>query len=141
MLNSIINILKSNKNYRLVIFIAILVLVGGTCVKIISHEQKQNKIIQELYTKNNELKDELLSQREYFEERLNQSSNYFEYDMQYSEDTYNYLAIGNSLTLIKSWGRGICSTELDNDYFNIVVKHLKNKYNDKVVAYPFNFAV
>ena len=113
----------------------------GACANIIYHEQKQNKIIQELYTKNNELKDELLSQREYFEERSNQSSNYFEYDTQYSEDTYNYLAIGNSLTLIKSWGRGICLTNPDNDYFNIVVKNLQNKYNGKVVAYTFNFAV
>lgn len=119
----------------------ILVFMGVLTVKFISHEQKQNKIIDELYTMNNELKAELLSQREYFEERINQSINYFEYDIHYTKNTYNYLAIGNSLTLIKSWGRGICSTMPDNDYFNIVVKYLKNNYNGKVVAYPFNFAV
>lgn len=123
MLNSIISILKANKNYKFVIFIMILVFMGVLTVKFISHEQKQNKIIDELYTMNNELKAELLSQREYFEERINQSINYFEYDIHYTKNTYNYLAIGNSLTLIKSWGRGICSTMPDNDYFNIVVKY------------------
>lgn len=83
--------------------------------KFIRHEERQNNLINELQTQNNELKNELLSQREYFDEKINQSVNYFEYDAHYSEDTYNYFAIGNSLTLIKSWGRGICSTRLDND--------------------------
>lgn len=108
--------------------------------KFIRHEERQNNLINELQTQDNELKNELLSQREYFDEKINQSVNYFEYDAHYSEDTYNYFAIGNSLTLIKSWGRGICSTRLDNDYFHLIVKYLK-KENDNVIAHPFNFAM
>lgn len=79
------------------------------------------------------------SQNEYFEQRFNQTTNYFEYQIDYSENAFNYLSIGNSLTLIKSWGHGICSTRNDNDYFNLLVIDLKN-YND-VVAYPINFSL
>ena len=43
------------------------------------------------------------------------------------------------MTLITSWGRGICSTKPDNDYFNLVKKSLEDKYGE-VVAYPYNFA-
>lgn len=42
--------------------------------------------------------------------------------------------------MIKSWGRGICSTRPDNDYFHLIVKYLKEE-NDNVIAYPFNFAM
>lgn len=80
------------------------------------------------------------SQNEYFEERFNQTTNYFEYQIDYRENGFNYLAIGNSLTLIKSWGHGICSTRNDNDYFNLLVIDLKNNNND-VVAYPINFSL
>lgn len=64
---------------------------------------------------------------------------YYNFETEYKADAFNYFAIGNSLTLITSWGRGICSTEPDNDYFNLVKKSLENRYG-KVVAYPYNFS-
>ena len=62
---------------------------------------------------------------EYLEEKIRQMESYYEYETEYSDDAYNYLAIGNSLTLITSWGRGICSTRRDNDYFNLVCRALR----------------
>lgn len=134
--------LKIYKFPKVIIAIVFLCICGGFLLgnKFIRHEERQNNLINELQTQNNELKNELLSQREYFDEKINQSINYFEYDTHYTEDTYNYFAIGNSLTLIKSWGRGICSTRPDNDYFHLIVKYLK-KGNDNVIAHPFNFAM
>ena len=72
-------------------------------------------------------------------EKQRQKDEYYEYDTNYKDDTYNYLAIGNSLTLIPSWGRGICSTRPDNDYFHIVVKELEQRHG-KVVAHPYNMS-
>ena len=55
------------------------------------------------------------------------------------------MAIGNSLTLITSWGRGICSTKPDNDYFGLIVAYLLNNpttsINKNVVAHRWNFAI
>lgn len=81
----------------------------------------------------------LQSEVDYLKEIYNQSLNYYEYDLKYNENSYNYLAIGNSLTLISTWGRGICSTKPDNDYFHLVCKYLEKK-SQNVVAYPNNFA-
>lgn len=83
----------------------------------------------------------LASKTDYLEQKLNQSLDYYEYNTEYKDDAYNYFAIGNSLTLITSeWGRGICSTQPDNDYFHLVTKALESKYGE-VVAYPYNFAM
>ncbi len=54
-------------------------------------------------------------------------------------DGYKWMAIGNSLTLIEAWGRGICSTQPDNDYFGIVKAWLEERY-DTVQANRCNFS-
>ena len=41
---------------------------------------------------------------------------------------YDWLALGNSLTWIRSWKRGICSTQPDNDYFGIVKSFLEEHF-------------
>lgn len=87
----------------------------------------------------------LVGNQDYLADKLDQSTNYYKYDTKYTNHTFNYFAIGNSLTLIKTWGRGICSTKRDNDYFNLVRKALKtddkmNPKHEKVVAYPYNFS-
>ena len=53
---------------------------------------------------------------------------------------YNWFAIGNSLTLIESFGHGICSTQPDNDYFGIVKAYLETKYDD-VTAKRLHYGV
>ena len=72
-------------------------------------------------------------------ERYNRKENYYLYDT-YWGDGYNWLALGNSLTLINDWGRGICSTKLDNDYFGLVKKELESRY-DEVSTFRYNYAV
>ena len=89
-------------------------------------------------------------QTDYLQEKLNQATDYYNFQTDYSNDTYNYFAIGNSLTLITSWGRGICSTKMDNDYFHLVEKYIQTARPQKgstgtteysgVTAYPYNFA-
>ncbi len=67
-------------------------------------------------------------------------AHYYKYQTEYSSDAFNYLAIGNSITLTPEFGHGMCSTKPDNDYFNLVQKSLL-KNHPKVIAYPYNFAV
>ena len=77
---------------------------------------------------------------DYLEEKLRQSTDYYEYETEYTDDGYNYLAIGNSLTMINSIGRGICSTQPDNDYVGLITKYLQDEYGT-VVHYAYNYAV
>lgn len=81
----------------------------------------------------------LTAEIQYLDQRMTQSLDYYEYDFEYSENGINYLAIGNSLTLISSWSRGICSTKPDNDYFHLVVSKLEEQFGN-VTAYPYNFS-
>ena len=55
-------------------------------------------------------------------------------------DGYNWMAIGNSLTWISHWQRGICSTQPDNDYFGIVKAWLESRH-ENVQAERCNYAV
>lgn len=124
--------MKSKKKIFIGLLVVVLLIGSVVCgligKKFISHEKNQNKQI-----------SELLGKTEYLEEKLRQTTDYYDFKTEYKDETFNYLAIGNSLTLITSWGRGICSTQPDNDYFNLVVKELENRHGD-VVAYPYNFA-
>ena len=45
-------------------------------------------------------------------------------------DGYNWMAIGNSLTWMSKWQRGICSTLPDNDYFGIVKAWLESRHEN-----------
>lgn len=122
---------KQEENNSYIIYNCIVVrfvVCGFDCNTVYFAWKKQSKQI-----------SELLSKTEYLEEKLRQTTDYYDFETEYKQDSFNCLAIGNSLTLITSWGRGICSTQPDNDYFNLIVKELKNQHGD-VVAYPYNFA-
>lgn len=71
---------------------------------------------------------------------MRQTADYYNFDTAYSEDAFNYFAIGNSLTMITSWGRGICSTRPDNDYFHLVSAELESRQGN-VVSYAYNFSL
>ena len=64
----------------------------------------------------------------------------------YSEDEYNYLAIGNSITKAEiddqNWWNeiGMAATSEEFDYYHIVVDHLKRAY-DEVSNYALNFSL
>ena len=110
----------------------ILIAVGFFSYKFVQHEKMQNERIATL-------ENTVQGPVAHLIEKQRQKDEYYEYDTNYKDDTYNYLAIGNSLTLIPSWGRGICSTRPDNDYFHIVVKELEQRHG-KVVAHPYNMS-
>ena len=121
-------------------------LIGGVCgYKVVRKERRLEQDLSALTEKHKQDVSSLLGTQEYLTEKLNQTTNYYEYQIDYSDETFNYLAIGNSLTFIPSWGRGICSTKRDNDYVNLVAKALKtnnkiNPENKNVKFYAYNFS-
>jgi len=118
-----------------IIFLAVVVYTCFVSYKLYNLEKNQQDLIMNQQTQINTLTEDVKC----LQQKMTQVVEYYEYQSKYSKDAYNYLAIGNSLTLIPSWGRGICSTEPDNDYFNLVVKRLE-ELNGKVVAHPINYA-
>jgi len=123
--------MKNKKRiYIIAIILSVFILICGTLVGIfvIKYEKRQTQQI-----------SELIGQVDYLRAKLEQTTEYYNYETEYSNDSYNYFAIGNSLTLINSWGRGICSTQPNNDYFNLIIRELENCYGS-VVAYPVNFS-
>ena len=65
--------------------------------------------------------------------------------MRRSGGGYNYLAIGNSITkhpLADYWWNecGMAATSADNDYYHIVLNHLKEK-KDVVSSNAYNFSI
>ena len=63
--------------------------------------------------------------------------------VEYSDDAYNYLAIGNSITrhgLTDYWWNeiGMAATTADNDYVHLVADYLQDTYGD-VCYYAVNF--
>lgn len=101
---------------------------GVVSYKLYHHQRMQDRQIADL-----------LSRDEYMMQKLEQTAEYYKVQPSYRDDAYNYLAIGNSLTLIPSWGRGICATEPDGDYFGRVKQKISERYGD-VEASRLNFA-
>lgn len=122
---------KTNKCILcIVVLIFLFICTVAVGKKLISHERNQSKQI-----------SELMGKTEYLQEKLNQTVDYYKIDVKFTDSTYNYFAIGNSLTMITSWGRGICSTKPDNDYFHLVSSELKRmNQGKKVVSYAYNFS-
>ena len=97
--------------YAIIAVVVVICLLGGE-YKAYRHEQSQNAQLRQLQS--------LEGRTDYLEQRLQQVTDYYNVQPEYRDDAYNYLAIGNSLTLITSWGRGTCATQPDGDYFGIV---------------------
>lgn len=128
---------KFDMKLKLIVAAIVMVLFavsGGVLAgfKLISHEKAQKAAINHLFAMVEEL-----------QERQKRTTDYYLYDIKWGKkDEYNYLALGNSLTLIESWGRGICSTQPDNDYFGLVLDYLEDKNEERhVVAHRYNYAV
>lgn len=129
-------------NTKKIIQICIIIFVLGECflgIKLYNHEMRQNTQIAQIPVLQGEI-DKLSNDNSVLKEKLDQVVNYYNFSTDYKDDSFNYLAIGNSLTLISSWGRGICATQPGRDYFGLVVSSLKKVKNKNVVAYPYNFA-
>lgn len=111
---------------------------GGA--KLYRHEQRQNREIERLSQLQGQI-EQLQNDNEILKEQVSQTVEYYRYETNYQADSYNYFAIGNSLTLIKgNWGRGICATQPDNDYFGLLKTEMGKRRGRDVVAYRYNFA-
>lgn len=122
--------ITSKRFYGIIALVVLVCLLGGG-YKVYRHEQSQNAQLKQLQS--------LQGRTDYLEQRLQQVTDYYNVQPEYRDDAYNYLAIGNSLTLITSWGRGICATLPDGDYFGIVKQQLAAEHGD-AVAYRINYA-
>lgn len=126
---------------------AIIALVSVLCLfffgggyRVYRHEQRQNAQLRQLQALEGRSELRALEGRtDYLEQRLQQVTDYYNFQPKYSDDAYNYLAIGNSLTLITSWGRGICATQPDGDYFGRVKQQLAAEHGG-AIAYRINYA-
>lgn len=63
----------------------------------------------------------------------------------YNDDVFNYLALGNSITIHKIndywWsGAGMAASTIDKDYFHIVKSYLENE-NKKVYSYAVGYSI
>lgn len=116
------------------IYLIMITIVVVGCVaaayKFMQHEYRQNEKISQL---NAQIK---LLATEFENKDLN---------IDFSEDSYNYLAIGNSITLHEIcdywWNEcGMAASEETEDYFHKLCKKLKDEYGE-VSAYAYNFSV
>ena len=131
------------KNIPILITVLILLAVsvfGG--IKFIRYEQNQNANIGTLLhtvLEQNEKIDRLSRQIQDINQARLREQEYFNNDFKWGEG-YNWLALGNSLTIIGAYGHGICSTQVDNDYFGLVKKHLEDRYGE-VNTYRHNYVM
>lgn len=119
------------KKKTVYILIPVLILVIAFGGWFILHEKTQNQNITALIDKVDALSQSVqeLSSRDNREDKK---------AVEWG-DGFKWMAIGNSLTWIESWGRGICSTQPDNDYFGIVKAWLEERY-DTVQSNRYNFS-
>ncbi len=134
------------------ILIAVVVLLGVSVfgsIKFIRFEQNQNENIITLVHSISEQNEIILEQNEKIERLSRQiqdvnlanlrEKEYYKNDFRWGEG-YNWLALGNSMTIIDGYGHGMCSTQMDNDYFGLVKKYLEGRYGT-VNTYRHNFVL
>lgn len=110
-----------NRKRVIVIFICIVVILGGLAVgyRFVQHERTQNEKISQLEGNVSYLKAE-----------LNLLKN--PVSVEYSDTTFNYLAIGNSITkhaLADYWWNemGMAASSEEKDYVHLVASALEEK--------------
>lgn len=140
---------KKNLIWLIPLLVLILAAAGYAGLRILRHEEAQKAESQALNERIDALTADLHNLSAEIEDldtqlweltvRINNEKEYAGLFPE-EEGNYNWLAIGNSITLIREWGRGICSTRPDNDYFGLVKAHLEEKY-PKVTAFRYNFSL
>lgn len=101
------------------------------CYRFIRHEKAQNERISNLQSSVSFLSAKLEATK----------TNKIEW----SDKGFNYLAIGNSITLHNEcsywWNKvGMAASDAEHDYYHLVVDYLES-LNSEVVAYPYNYSV
>ncbi len=119
-----------SKNLTKTVLAVVLVAAGVFALfKICQYERRQNERI-----------DSLAEEVKLLTHKLNGLTG----GVEWPEGCYNYLAVGNSITLheITSfwWDvRGMAASETEKDYFHLVSSGLEKRFG-KVFAVPYNFA-
>lgn len=113
--------------FAMTIILAAVIFVG---YKFLKHEQNQD-------TRISLLEEKIL--------KLNADMSSSKFKGGWLIDGYNYLAIGNSLTIHGTgsywWNEvGMAASDIDHDYFHIVSSFLKT-VNPKFMSIPYNFSV
>lgn len=122
------------KNNVVVFLIAFTLFVGIFCgYYFVEHEKAQNRQIQELRASIAQLSEEVKNISNKETEWLDEDGG------------YNYLAIGNSITLhgiADYWWNevGMAASDEEHDYFHLVLNYLREN-NDSVKGIPYNFSV
>ena len=139
---------RMKKNIWILLILAVFAVMVSAGVWFVLHEKAQNLNITALMKNVENLTYETEDQAhtikslsdavETLSERINRKDDRFE-PVEWGTG-YNWFALGNSLTWIESWGRGICSTQPDNDYFGLVKAYLETKYDD-VTAKRLHYGV
>lgn len=120
-----------NQKKNIIIVLAVIFLLCGFYYGylLIRHEKNQDRELQEIQASISQLSEEvkMLSEE----------------DVIWKNNEYNYLAIGNSITLhgIESiwWNEiGMAASDEEHDYFHLVLKYLEDN-NDSVNGVPYNF--
>ena len=115
---------------RAAALVAVLVVAGFSVFGIFRHERRQTEVI-------TRLSEEI----RVMSHKLNGIAG----GPEWPEDTFNYLAIGNSLTLhgiTSFWwdNRGMAASKTEKDYFHIVSRQLGDRIG-KVFSVPYNFSM
>lgn len=125
-LKGVLYIMNRIKRIFLIILSFIFVIVSFWVY--LKHEQTQNNKIEVLQNKIEILQTKLTSS-----------------DIQWREDSFNYLAIGNSITkhgICDYWWNevGMAASNSQHDYYHLVFKDLKEK-KEVVKSYAVNFSI
>ena len=124
--------MKKTKAAIISILAVLILLWGCYCgYRFIKHEKSQSQQLQEMRASISKLSEEvkLLSEE----------------DVEWLDEDYNYLAIGNSITIhsITSfwWNEvGMAASDAEHDYYHLVLDYLKEN-NNSVKGVPYNFSV
>lgn len=122
--------MKKLKFYIIAILVVLILFLGFYLgYRFIKQEKNQSQHMQEMQASMSDLSDEAKMSSE---EKI-----------EWQNDEYNYLAIGNSITLhgIESiwWNEiGMAASDEEHDYYHLVLKYLEEN-NNLVNGVPYNF--
>ncbi len=134
---------------KMILSVLILLLLAAALtfctLRLLAHEQAQNEELDRIESLAGEVSAlsgrlaALEQQLGDFADDYKRDQEYFRYGHQWGNG-FNWLALGNSITLIQAYGHGVASTRPDNDYFALVQAYLAAKH-EEVDAFRYNFVL
>lgn len=132
----------------LILFSTIILTISVFAVRLYVHEKWQSQQIHKLIAEQTELFNNGVKYGDVLSDLQKRFSNVEDtlYSrVEYTEEAFNYLAIGNSITLHEKcdywWNEiGMAASIPEKDYFHLVSEYLLQTYNE-ANTYAFNFAI